>query len=267
MIFLLNCFIAKSILKSFTHICFNWIPSQVQDTIEHLHGWKGKENSASLLHSYLPVTCQKTTLYFWTRGTEMRSKPHQSHSSLLHARVVLVPTYRTHSYTCSFKLDTYNNTSAIMAWATTFRKQEGHQNIFSTTKGAAVHLCCSLQLYHSARTVLSCYLWLWLPMSPSSKESTLVLLPEKSHGQRSLVGYSPWGCKESNATAYTHIHPWLYDSSYPQMSSNYFLVYKIVECVLACVYVVSPHRLRKFVKSFHCMLNQKMTTVIKLNVS
>ena len=47
---------------------------------------------------------------------------------------------------------------------------------------------------------------------------------------------------------------------------HYFLVYKIVECVLACVYVVSPQRLRKFVKSFHCMLNQKMTTVIKLNI-
>ena len=25
---------------------------------------------------------------------------------------------------------------------------------------------------------------------------TPVLLPGKSHGQRSLVGYSPWGCKE-----------------------------------------------------------------------
>ena len=25
---------------------------------------------------------------------------------------------------------------------------------------------------------------------------TLVFLPGKSHGQRSLVGYSPWGCKE-----------------------------------------------------------------------
>ena len=25
-----------------------------------------------------------------------------------------------------------------------------------------------------------------------------VFLPEKSHGQRSLVGYSPWGCKESD---------------------------------------------------------------------
>ena len=26
-------------------------------------------------------------------------------------------------------------------------------------------------------------------------EKEVVLLPEKSHGQRSLVGYSPWGCK------------------------------------------------------------------------
>ena len=26
-------------------------------------------------------------------------------------------------------------------------------------------------------------------------QSTLVLLPGKSHGQRSLVGYSPWGCR------------------------------------------------------------------------
>ena len=27
-----------------------------------------------------------------------------------------------------------------------------------------------------------------------------VLSPGKSHGQRSLVGYSPWGCKESDTT-------------------------------------------------------------------
>ena len=26
--------------------------------------------------------------------------------------------------------------------------------------------------------------------------NTLVFLPGESHGQRSLVGYSPWGCKE-----------------------------------------------------------------------
>ena len=27
-----------------------------------------------------------------------------------------------------------------------------------------------------------------------------VFLPRKSHGQRSLAGYSPWGCKESDVT-------------------------------------------------------------------
>ena len=29
---------------------------------------------------------------------------------------------------------------------------------------------------------------------------TPVLLPGKSHGRRSLVGYSPWGCEESDIT-------------------------------------------------------------------
>ena len=28
----------------------------------------------------------------------------------------------------------------------------------------------------------------------------------KSHGPRSLVGYSLWGCKESDTTEHTHIH-------------------------------------------------------------
>ena len=29
---------------------------------------------------------------------------------------------------------------------------------------------------------------------------TPIFLPGKSHGQRSLAGYSPWGCKESDTT-------------------------------------------------------------------
>ena len=32
------------------------------------------------------------------------------------------------------------------------------------------------------------------------KQPTPVLLPGESHGQRSLVGYSPWGRKELNTT-------------------------------------------------------------------
>ena len=34
-------------------------------------------------------------------------------------------------------------------------------------------------------------------------QPTPVFLPGESHGQRSLVGYSPWGCKESDRTEVT----------------------------------------------------------------
>ena len=37
-------------------------------------------------------------------------------------------------------------------------------------------------------------------------QPTLVFLPWKSHGQRSLVGYTPWGQKESDTTEWLHVH-------------------------------------------------------------
>ena len=40
------------------------------------------------------------------------------------------------------------------------------------------------------------------PKDPQRRkwQPTPVFLPEKLHGQRSLVAYSPWGCKESDTT-------------------------------------------------------------------
>ena len=38
------------------------------------------------------------------------------------------------------------------------------------------------------------------------RQPTPVFLSGKSHGQRSLAGYGPWGHKESNATEHTHIY-------------------------------------------------------------
>ena len=38
-----------------------------------------------------------------------------------------------------------------------------------------------------------------------------VFLPEKSHGQRSLVGYSPWGHKKSDITEQLSTHIYLYE--------------------------------------------------------
>ena len=37
-------------------------------------------------------------------------------------------------------------------------------------------------------------------------QPTPVLLPGGSHGRRSLVGYNPWGCKESDTTERLHFH-------------------------------------------------------------
>ena len=36
-----------------------------------------------------------------------------------------------------------------------------------------------------------------------AQQSTSVFLPGKSHGQRNLAGYSPWGCKELDVTELT----------------------------------------------------------------
>ena len=51
--------------------------------------------------------------------------------------------------------------------------------------------------------------YLWVGKIPwSSKYQPIpVFLPGKSHGQRSLVGYNPWACKESDMTEHTEKLP------------------------------------------------------------
>ena len=67
---------------------------------------------------------------------------------------------------------------------------------------------------------------LWVGKIPWRREQlpTPVFLSGKSHGQRSLAGYSPWGCKESNVTE------WL------SVSLSHLYVY-IHMCVCVCVCV------------------------------
>ena len=49
---------------------------------------------------------------------------------------------------------------------------------------------------------------LWVSKIPWRRkwQSTPALLPGKSHGWRSLIGYSPWGRKESDTTERLHFH-------------------------------------------------------------
>ena len=48
----------------------------------------------------------------------------------------------------------------------------------------------------------------WFEKTPWRRkwQPTPVFVPGKSHGQRSLADYSPWGCKESDTTEHTHTH-------------------------------------------------------------
>ena len=54
----------------------------------------------------------------------------------------------------------------------------------------------------------------YFPCYSDDKSPTLVFLPEKSHGQRSLVGYSPWGHKKSDTKEATE-HEELYSVPRP----------------------------------------------------
>ena len=61
--------------------------------------------------------------------------------------------------------------------------------------------------------------------SPGEGNSNpLVFLPEKSHGQRSLAGYSPKGCKELGMTE--HMHTELTVSGCGLQISDYSCLYK-----------------------------------------
>ena len=67
--------------------------------------------------------------------------------------------------------------------------------------GAQLQLCLATEDAGGQRALLSRF-DPWVGKIPWRRkwQPTPVLLPGKSHGQRSLVGYSPWGRKESDMT-------------------------------------------------------------------
>ena len=83
--------------------------------------------------------------------------------------------------------------------------------------GALAHIDCGdgfMDLSLVAQTVKSLpAMWetrvdSWVGKIPWRRkwQSTPVLLPGKSHGRRSLTGYSPWGHKEQDTTERLHFH-------------------------------------------------------------
>ena len=70
-----------------------------------------------------------------------------------------------------------------------------HGNLTSSKMGRVL---VYFRYEHSDLVIVSSWRRRWHP--------TPVLLPEKSHGRRSLVGCSPWGGEESDTTERLHFH-------------------------------------------------------------
>ena len=70
--------------------------------------------------------------------------------------------------------------------------------------------------------------WAWQP--------TPVFLPGESYGQRSMVGYSPWGCKQSDTTEATACSHLCWNSVMTDLIfSHLCLIYS--SCILNIYYV------------------------------
>ena len=106
--------------------------------------------------------------------------------------------------------------SSILLWRIPWTEQPGYSpwghKEMDTTRWLTLHLGKALKAFLVAQTVKH------LPTMPETRvrslvrkillrrkwQPTPVLLPGKSHGQRSLVGYSLWGHKESDTTEWLH---------------------------------------------------------------
>ena len=65
-------------------------------------------------------------------------------------------------------------------------------------------------------------------------QHTPVFLAGRPHGQRSLEGYSPWACKESDMTGWPHTHTHTHIHNLYINICMYVYVYM---CVCVCVYI------------------------------
>ena len=105
-------------------------------------------------------------------------------------------------------------------------------------------------------------------------QPTPVLLPGKFHGQRSLVGYSPWDRKESNTTERLHFtsftqHKWNQMPSHSisvnlyslRLSQNLFNLTVYETCLYVCNIYCMTLNMLQHIKNFKFKKKKKKTKI------
>ena len=82
----------------------------------------------------------------------------------------------------------------------------GSNSCFSSPPSEGKSNPMNSPLFPPTSFILSSFAWFYIFFWRRQWYPTPVLLPGESHGQRSLVGCSPWGCWESNTTEQLHFH-------------------------------------------------------------
>ena len=94
--------------------------------------------------------------------------------------------------------------SSTLAWTTPWMEEPGGLQSMGSQRVGHDWATNTLLTYDSVSSTVKwyCYHILWR----RQWHLTPVLLPGKSHGCRSLVGYSPWGRQELDTTEWLHFH-------------------------------------------------------------
>ena len=104
--------------------------------------------------------------------------------------------------------------TAFNSWSGKIPRAMGRLSLCATTTNPALPLSPTHLFFVSPATPIHIYWFSPLFLLLHSRlcdrrrqwHPTLVLLPGKSHGWRSLVGCSPWGLEESDMTERLHFH-------------------------------------------------------------
>ena len=84
--------------------------------------------------------------------------------------------------------------------------ESGHPCLFRNFRENAFNFSPLRIMFAVGLSYMSFIMLRYVPSRRRQWHLTPVLLPGKSHGQRSLVGYSPWGHEESDTTERLHFH-------------------------------------------------------------